>query len=159
MCHHPALQKLLDETGDPLLRETLRDIGLSMPFRRDLFVRGVRRSTIRFTGDGTALTPEGAAVAYGLHAGSGCELDATRVVVIEGGLGFFNAGSLIVRQGLIAQQREAAGAWTSGLPREATRLIDVSTRANATEDTGARDLPSGGSLPLSQPACLTGMCR
>lgn len=43
MCHHPALQKLLDETSDPLLRETLRDIGLSMPFRRDLFVRGPRR--------------------------------------------------------------------------------------------------------------------
>lgn len=43
MCHHPALQKLLDEAPDPVLRETLRDIGLSTPFRRDLFVRGPRR--------------------------------------------------------------------------------------------------------------------
>lgn len=41
--HTPALQQLLDGTSDPMLRETLRDMGINNPFRRDLFVRGPRR--------------------------------------------------------------------------------------------------------------------
>lgn len=43
MFHSKPLQELLDATPDPVLRETLRDMGLNTPFRRDLFVRGPRR--------------------------------------------------------------------------------------------------------------------
>ncbi len=43
MCVNPQLQQLLDEIGDPVLREALRDIGMGTAFRRDLFVRGARR--------------------------------------------------------------------------------------------------------------------
>jgi SAM-dependent methyltransferase len=36
----PAMVKLLADTSDPILRETLRDFGIAQPFRRDVYRRG-----------------------------------------------------------------------------------------------------------------------
>lgn len=126
---------------------------------RDVFVRGVRRSTVRFSEDGNTVTPEGASVAYGLHTSPGGALDGERMTVIDGDYGFFNAGSMSLRGALIAAQREAAGAHAPGLPQWATRLADVVTRANTADVLGGRELPAGGALPVSRPLCTTGMCE
>lgn len=125
----------------------------------DVFVRGVRRSTVRFSGDGNTVTPEGDAVAYCLHASPSSTLDGERVTVIDGDYGFFNAGSMTLRGAVIAAQRVAAGAYAPGLPQTATQMVDVTTRANVADVLGARDLPASGVLPVSRPLCTTGMCE
>ncbi len=125
---------------------------------RDVFVRGVRRSTVRFSDDGNTVTPEGAAVAYCLHASPGGALVGEHVTAIDGDYGFFNAGAMTLRGALIASQHEAAGARAPGLSQTATQLRDVVTRANAAAVQGERELPSGGAVPVSRPLCPTGMC-
>jgi hypothetical protein len=67
----------------------------------ELFLRGVRSSTIRFDGRSRTLVPTGRLVAYGLPVGDGCALDLRQTIVAEGGFGFFAAagGTLAVRAG------------------------------------------------------------
>jgi hypothetical protein len=76
----------------------------------DLFERGVGNSTVHFTAPGST-AQAGAPVAYGLHASTACQLDATRAVIDRGGYGVADfAGVLAVHQGVIANQTVAGGA-------------------------------------------------
>lgn len=70
----------------------------------DVFVLDTRPSVIGGAEGGER------AVAYGIHAGTGCVTDLARVVIEGGQWGLFAAGELSVRQGVITRQTEAAGA-------------------------------------------------
>jgi hypothetical protein len=120
---------------------------------RDLLVRGVRSSTVRFSEEGSTITPVGSTVAYGLHADALSAINATRAEISEGDYGLYNAGGLVcVRQGVIAAQRVSAGAVDLATPDAATTLSDVAFVHNA-RDTITRhsDLPTASSLPPPPP--------
>ncbi|MBI5512554.1 MAG: hypothetical protein HY909_02235 [Deltaproteobacteria bacterium] len=116
---------------------------------QDVFAREVRSSTVRLGSDGSRRRPEGRAVAYGLHTGSGCMFDATRVVLDSGGFGFFNAsGAITLRQGVISRQTDGAGVVDLATPDSATNLESVSFLDNATDTVTRRaDLPTASELP------------
>lgn len=48
---HTEVRKLLAEQGTPLLREQLRDYALNQAFRRDLYVKGLRKPWVRQQND------------------------------------------------------------------------------------------------------------
>jgi hypothetical protein len=116
---------------------------------RDFLVRDVRSSTVRTNADGPTDRPVGRMVAYGLHAGPGCTIDATRAVLDNGGFGFFNAsGAITLRQGVISDQAEGAGAVDLATPEHATTLEGVSFLDNASDVVTRRsDLPTASELP------------
>lgn len=124
---------------------------------RDLFVRRVGASTVQAREAGPSVGPLGGAVAYGLHAGSGCALDLTRALVDDGGFGFYNAGGTIrVAVGVISAQLVAAGATDLATPAGATTLSEVALRGNA-RDAVVRDgaLPAASSVePPAAPPYL-----
>lgn len=125
----------------------------------DLWVRDVRSSTLGFAADGR--TPEGRAVAYGIHAGQGCTASATRFVVAEGGFGFFSSGGAIdLLGGLITFHADAAGATSSSLPDPTLRTEQVYFRDNAVDEVVAApsDLPQASSLPPPSTICLAPPC-
>jgi hypothetical protein len=123
----------------------------------DLFVRTVRSSTVRFDDTSVTLRPTGRLVAYGLHAGAGCALVATQVVVADGGYGFFAAqdSTLAVHTGAIAGQLDAFGASTT----DALTLEGIARNANA-NDAVVRDfdLPEAAALPTPTPVCVASSC-
>lgn len=114
----------------------------------DLFVRRVGTSTIRLADNDMTALPEGRSVAYGLHAGPGCVVEATRAVLQGGGYGFFNAnGALRVREGVIADQLDGAGAIDLATPATATTLTGVGFVRNARDAIERRsDLPTASSV-------------
>ena len=119
----------------------------------DLFVRGVRPQVVR-------VIPTTAPVAYGLHAGTGCQLSAQRFVVDDGGYGFFHAlASMTLREGVVSGQRDAAGASNGASAEHPLTLDGVSLEGNARDDI-VRDvkLPEA-SLPAPTAPCETpGAC-
>jgi hypothetical protein len=125
----------------------------------DVFVRGVRSSTIRFDDSGTTLVPTGRLVAYGLHVGAACSLDLAHAVVAGGGFGFFAArgGALAVHTGLITGQLDACGA--SNTSPDAVVLEDVARSGNAVNDVlRDLDLPEAAALPTPTPVCADAAC-
>ncbi|MBI5518105.1 MAG: hypothetical protein HY909_30320 [Deltaproteobacteria bacterium] len=116
---------------------------------RDLLVRDVRSSTVRTSADGPTVRPVGRMVAYGLHVGPGCSLDATHAVLDHGGFGFFSAnGTITLRQGIVSRQIEGLGAVDLATPDGATTLEGVSFLDNATDRIARRDdLPTASELP------------
>jgi hypothetical protein len=124
-----------------------------------VFVRNVRSATIMLDpatlGTGM-LRAIGSSVAYGLHAGNGCTVDVTRVVLDGGGYGIFNAeGSMHLRHGLITIQANAAAAASSPGALEAIRLDEVVRRDNADDELSVRtDLPAAAALPAPTPIAL-----
>jgi hypothetical protein len=127
---------------------------------RDLFLRDVRSSTIRFDASGHTAAPTGRLVAYGLHVADGSALDVRRAVLDGGGFGFFVAagGRLALRTAVITRQLDAVGA--SNTAADALGLEDVVRRGNAGDDVVLRDLdlPGAASLPLPTPVCSTARC-
>jgi hypothetical protein len=136
---------------------TLADAELS---GRDVFVRNVQSSALRWNEPGALAAPPARLVAYGLHAGDGCALDLTRAVVADGGYGFFAAAGarLAMRTGVITGQLSAAGASNTG--PDALVLDDVSVYRNASNAVlSAVELPSAAALPSpSPPPCLEATC-
>jgi hypothetical protein len=122
-------------------------------------VHGVRSSTIDIDTSGSTAVPTGRLVAYGLHVADHGALDLTRVVVANGGYGFFAAagGALAVHTGVIAGQLDAFGA-SNTLP-DALVLDGVARHGNAVNDVvRAPDLPAAASLPTPTPVCDTVRC-
>ncbi len=78
---------------------------------RDVLIDDVRSSTVSATmGPTGRLIPSGAAVAYGIHASSGCSFDGARVVVDRGGYGFYSAGaSFALREAVVTRQLDGVG--------------------------------------------------
>jgi hypothetical protein len=103
-----------------------------------------------------SMQPTGAAVAYGLHAASGCVLDVTRALIDTGGYGFFGAsGTIGVHHGIITSQLDAAGASSNAM----IMLDDVRAFGNARDDVIQQaDLPSAASLSPPSPVCPPGGC-
>ncbi len=124
----------------------------------DLFVRNVRPSTVLFDDNGGVGFPSGPTVAYGLHAGAGCSIEAARAVIDTGDYGVFNAsGTVRVRVGVIARQRQAIGAFDLGTPAGATELIGVSSVDNVRASLTRRDdLPTAASLAAPPDPCAEG---
>jgi hypothetical protein len=109
---------------------------------RDVFVRGVRSSTIRFDDTGSTSVPTGRLVAYGLHAGRGCGLALAQAVVTAGGFGFFTASdaTFALRTGVVTGQLDAFGA--SNTAPDAVVLTGVARFGNAVNDVlRGLDLP------------------
>lgn len=115
----------------------------------DWFVRDVRSGTVRVVEDEMTSTPEGRPVAYGLHAGPGCSIDAARVVIDGGGFGFYNANGVVrVHTGVITNQLDAAGAIDVATPASAWSLDDVARAGSANDGVVQRnDLPTASSIP------------
>lgn len=107
---------------------------------RDLLVRDVRPSTVRFAEDDHTTQPVGDVAAYGLYTGAGCTIDVSRTLVDGGGTGFANAGgALRLRQGVITGQRGGVGVVNSASSYDATRLEDVELWGNGTNVILRRD--------------------
>ncbi len=113
----------------------------------DLFVRGVRASGV------DDASPRAPRVAYGLHAGRDCALEAARATVVDADWGFFHsAGSLTLRRALLANQRRGAGAANLVDARHPLVVEAVALRGNAS-DAVARDvdLPTLNLAPPPEP--------
>src|SRR5262249_28263813 len=127
----------------------------------DLFVRATGSSTIQFDVEGSGLRPSGRVVAYGLHVGADCEINATHAVVDRGGFGFFNAGGVLtLRGGLISNQLVAAGA-AHAQDRSRAVVLDGVDYANNHSDAVLwdLDLPEAASLPPPTGVCETAGCE
>lgn len=137
-------------------------VGASRAFLEDLFVRDVRTSSVRFNEDAGTFAPEGEAVAYGLHTGDEGLVAATRFVLDRGQVGVFNAGgTMSLRQGVITNQSEGAGAFRDGTPPDATTLGGVSLRENGPTCGGAgitRRSLTPASVPRPTDSCGGGGC-
>lgn len=134
--------------GAGVLARTESDMAGSRVAVRDLFLRGVRPSTVRFNESGTTLQPEGRPVAYGLHPGLACVIDATRATVSGGGFGFYSAGGEVrVHRGVITGQLDAAGAIDLATPASNVTLDEVALSNNVSGSVVRRsDLPTASSL-------------
>lgn len=132
----------------------LRDNGSRIELR-DGFASQIEDATIRFSDDGQTRSGEGDAVAYGLHAGPSSTLQGARVTLLAGGLGFYNAGTLTLTQGVIASQRVAVGAFDGSLPRDVTTYGDLHVEEGAAGVTGRR-LPSAAAQESSPTSCPAG---
>jgi hypothetical protein len=127
----------------------------------DLYFRDVRSSTIRFADVAGQPRPTGRLVAYGLHVGDGCTLDARRAVAWTGGYGFFAAaGSAFAwRTGVITGQLDAAGVANGVSSAHPFVLDDVAAFGNATDATlHDLDLPEAGSLAVPTAPCTSQVC-
>jgi hypothetical protein len=114
----------------------------------DLFVRGVRPSTVDST---NARAP---AAAYGVFVGRDCAGDLARATLTDADWGFFHsAGSLTLRRALLARQRRGAGAANLVDASHPLRLEDLRFRENAS-DVIQRDidLPTLRLEPPPEPA-------
>ncbi len=142
-----AAAQFIDDVG-------MTTVGSSIAVR-DAWVERVRSNTVAI--EPVRHAPTGRAVAYGAHAGDRCAVDLARVVIADGGYGFFVAdGSIVVRDGVITGQLDAAGA-ASGRGTYVTE--NVSMRGNA--DDGVRlgaSLPTASALAPPSPVCLGGSC-
>jgi hypothetical protein len=125
----------------------------------DVFVHRVRSSTIQFDDSGRTATPVGRLVAYGLHVGPGCALDASQTVLTAGGYGFFAASNsaFALRDGVVTGQLDSAGASNNG----ANMLVldRVERHGNAVDDVLRQvDLPEAAALPTPTPVCIADTC-
>jgi hypothetical protein len=123
----------------------------SMATIADLYVSSVRSSRIFV--DPMTREPAGRPVAYGVHVGRHGALDAERVVLRDGGYGFFAVGgTLTLRTGVISGQGDAAGA-----EHETTAtLTDVTRTGNAQDATATGGtLPEATALPLPTAICVS----
>ena len=119
----------------------------------DLFVAGVGPSGVSFT----RLTS--APVSYGLYAGAGCTLDASRAVIDTGDWGFFRSlGTLALRDAVITRQDHAAGA-TNDTSATAPLTLDNVVRTGNANDEILRDVDLVEiDLPPPPEACLRPPC-
>jgi hypothetical protein len=127
----------------------------------DVFVRDVRSSTIRFDETHSTYVPTGRRVAYGLHVGDGAALDLRRVVVAQGGFGFFAAagGALAMHTGVITAQLDAAGAVNETGVTDAVVLDGVALYGNANDAlVHGADLPQVAALEVPSAACVDLNC-
>ncbi len=126
---------------------------------RDVFVRDVRTSTIRFERPGGASIPVGRSVAYGAHAGAGCTFSLDQFVLDGGGHGFFAAGAIALRHGVVARQLDAFGAAAGGSRATATTLSTVAQTGNANESVvDLTELPEASALPSPTAVCAMSRC-
>ena len=74
-------------------------------------------------------------------------------MLARGGYGFFNASGVVsIRQGVIANQLDSAGAIDIATPINATTLDNVTFRDNARDVIDRRsDLPTASMLPAPTP--------
>jgi hypothetical protein len=118
----------------------------------DLYLNGMRTNTIRFEADAMGARTSGPPVAYGLHVGAACTLEATRALLLAGGYGVYAAGGRIsMHTALIGDQADAAGA------RDGAGSIEqdhVHLSGNAVDEILVRDdLPAGAALPAPTRVC------
>ncbi len=125
----------------------------------DGFVTDVRSSTVQVM-DSRAPVAVGPPVAYGLHAANGCSVVATRIVIADGGHGFYNAGtSMTLRHALIRRQLDNAGAYASSVGRMSVVTDDAHFRENArNEIVEQAGLPDAVSIAPPSPVCVTAQC-
>lgn len=125
---------------------------------RDLVVREVRPSTIRFVADGAAGRPFGPLVAYGVHTNFGGAAAVTGALLDAGELGLFNAGGeLRLSDAVVSRQREGLGAYAAGTPAAATSLVRVVSVDNVDGALRRRDdLPTAASLGAPVDPCADG---
>ncbi len=120
----------------------------------DLFVAGVRSSSLRLDTSQMPYRPAGATVSYGLHVGSGCRATVERAVLLDGGFGFFASGATFtLRHARIARQLDAEGAVSRSSMRDAVVLDDIDGQQNAAGVRYDAELPEGTALPPPTPVC------
>ncbi len=126
----------------------------------DIFARGIHSSTIRLVPRATELIPSGRAVAYGVHVGQNCRVDATRMLVTDSGYGFVNSqGSLLLRSAVVARMLDAIGAVNGVRSAADQRVENLHARDNAHDEVVRDvDLPAGTALPTPSAVCFAATC-
>jgi hypothetical protein len=112
----------------------------------DVWIDGLRSSTVAFEVTGGTIRPIGAAVAYGLAVSPECRITLSRVAIHDGGYGFHDAsGTIEVHDAAITGQLDALGAITGNAEYTIERLF---TGANAVDEVVRDDgLPETAALP------------
>ncbi len=124
----------------------------------NVFVRAVRSTTVAVAAD--RRSSSGLPVASGLLSGRLSSFVATRVVLADGGYGFYlDGGRLTLNDAVIARQLDALGVARESPAAGALVLESVASVDNAREDWVLRpDLPQSAALEPPTGVCVAPPC-